>query len=118
MLEPWEKALLRRSLPLCPVPFHSFQRVPGYQHRVTDLRPVSSVSIFGFITFFFWWSVITYYPSHLAYLSRRFSYYVWGDESIDAGGVFREWLKDQLWRAWEGGKGLVGGGGTGSKVEL
>ncbi|ORY21096.1 hypothetical protein BCR39DRAFT_456949, partial [Naematelia encephala] len=48
------------------------------------------------ITFFFWWSVLTYYPSHLSYLSRRFAYYVFDDETVDLGLLFRGWLWEKV----------------------
>ncbi|OCF36823.1 hypothetical protein I316_01419 [Kwoniella heveanensis BCC8398] len=57
----------------------------------------------------FWVSVYTYYPSHLAYLSRRFAYYVYGDETADVRGMFWAWIKAQFVRAGEGVKGVVGG---------
>ena len=67
------------------------------------------VTILLFITFLFWASVITYYPGHLAYLSRRFSYYVYDDETVDVGSVFKHWVGTQVGNAWRGVK-TIGGG--------
>jgi hypothetical protein len=71
-------------------------------------RLTRPVTICVLVTVTFWMSVITYYPSHIAYLSRRFSYYVFDDETIDAGLVFRQWISREAGRLWEGVKGLGG----------
>ncbi|GFZ43873.1 hypothetical protein JCM24511_01593 [Saitozyma sp. JCM 24511] len=63
------------------------------------------------LTFLFWFSVITYTPGHLAYLARRFSYYVFDDENVDLGLLFREMVKGWLRVGWEGVTGVVGGKG-------
>jgi hypothetical protein len=68
-----------------------------------------------FITLFFWLSVFTYYPGHLAYLSRRFSYYVFEDESVDVGLMVREWIAGRIRRGRDGIRMI---GGSGGKAEL
>ena len=60
------------------------------------------------ITVTFWVSFFTYYPSHIAYLSRRFSYYVFDDETVDAGLVFRQWFSRQVGSLWDTLRGLGG----------
>jgi hypothetical protein len=77
--------------------------------------PLPPVSVFTSITLVFWLSVFAYYPGHLAYLSRRFSYYVFEDENVDLRLVFREWLVRQLKRGWDGVK-LAGRLGADSSV--
>jgi hypothetical protein len=44
------------------------------------------------ITALFWYSAFKYFPSHFSYLSRRFSYYVFGDESESLLSAILEWL--------------------------
>jgi len=81
---------------------------------------------FGIITFVFWLSVITYYPRHLAYLSRRFSYYVFDDENVSLALVLKEWIGSEIrrlseiWGGKDGGVGAPGssGGVEGIKVDL
>lgn len=75
---------------------------------IASERSLIPVTIFLCISVTFWWSVLTYYPKHLAYLSRRFSYYVFEDETVDAGLVFRQWVGRSIGRAWEGVKGIGG----------
>lgn len=52
------------------------------------------------ITALFWYSAIKYFPSQFRYVSRRFAYYVFGDESVDILATilayFAEWL-NLLW---------------------
>lgn len=53
------------------------------------------------VTVVFWWSVYNYLPAHVAYLSRRLAYYLYGDEGAAILG----------WTWWEVTKrelGLVG----------
>ncbi|KAK8864441.1 hypothetical protein IAR55_001690 [Kwoniella newhampshirensis] len=69
------------------------------------------------ITTLFWLSVFTYYPGHLAYLSRRFAYYVFEDENADLRAIFREWLRDQIRQCLDGVRGLFGMA-AGGRVEL
>ena len=66
-----------------------------------------TVTIFLAITVTFWWSVINFYPKHIAYLSRRFSYYVFEDENVNAIMVFRHWVGRGIAKAWNG---LLGAG--------
>ena len=68
------------------------------------------------ITLLFWLSFFTYYPGHLAYLSRRFSYYVFEDESVDVGLMVREWLAEQARRGWQRFKAV--GGADGSRASM
>ena len=70
------------------------------------------------ITLAFWLSVFTYYPRHLAYLSRRFSYYVFEDETVDLNLLIRDWIVTQFRRGWEGVKAVGGGSGDGIVREL
>ena len=69
------------------------------------------------ITALFWLSVFAYTPAHIDYLSRRFSYYVFDDESVDLGLLLREWMKDKAGVVWGGAKRLIGSGASG-KAEL
>lgn len=55
-------------------------------------------------TLVFWWSVYMYLPSHIAYLARRLSYYLHGDESAAIfGRLGRGW-----WTSISRELGLVG----------
>jgi hypothetical protein len=54
-------------------------------------------------------SVYSLYPGHLAYLSRRFAYYVFDDETVDVGRVFREWVGEQFSRVFRGLRGIGAG---------
>jgi hypothetical protein len=55
-------------------------------------------------TLVFWWSVYNYLPSHIAYLARRLSYYLHGDESAAIlGGWALGW-----WTVLKRELGLVG----------
>ena len=55
-------------------------------------------------TLIFWWSVYNYLPSHIAYLARRLSYYIHGDENAAIlGGKIMSW-----WIAIKRELGLVG----------
>lgn len=84
-------------------------------------------------------SLITYYPGHLAYLARRVSYYLFGDESISTLAVARDsvgsaivsawnWLCEAAWVTWtiwksafDSGFGwgeVMGDGGQGVKTDL
>ena len=97
MMENWEKALICRSASLPAVAI-----ADGW----TD-------GTFLFITLLFWISFLTYAPGHLAYLSRRFSYYVFEDESVNVGLLIWEWLAEQARRGWKGAKGVSESGGAG-----
>ncbi|KIR35671.1 hypothetical protein I352_01948 [Cryptococcus deuterogattii MMRL2647] len=72
------------------------------------------------ITLLFWFSVYTYLPGHLAYLSRRYAYYVYGDEAAHLDYFVPrvgEWVGSQVGRSIgevRKGMGLAAGG----KVEL
>lgn len=52
------------------------------------------------ITALFWYSCVKYFPSQFHYMSRRFAYYVFGDENVDilaaVRGYIAEWL-NLLW---------------------
>lgn len=68
MMQPWEKAVICKPLTItCHYSVHSPIHATG-----------STLTI---ITLLFWFSVYTYLPAHLAYLSRRYAYYVYGDEA-------------------------------------
>lgn len=81
---------------------------PRPRRKNADL-PIVSILLIGTLTF--WISVITYYPGHIAYLSRRFSYYVFEDENVNAGLVFRQWTSREIGKAWSGVKAIGGGDG-------
>jgi len=55
--------------------------------RSQDLRGIIvekaniAVGVCLLATLVFWWSVYNYLPSHIAYLARRLSYYIHGDEN-------------------------------------
>jgi len=67
------------------------------------------VTIFLAITVTFWWSVINFYPKHIAYLARRFSYYVFEDENVNAIMVFRHWVARRVGGAWNSLRGSGAG---------
>ncbi|WVR07083.1 hypothetical protein IAU60_004122 [Kwoniella sp. DSM 27419] len=112
------------------MPHYPPRPAPGFRRFIWDKRvliestfalsmmqPWEKVLIVGtlFITLLlFWVSVYSYYPSHLAYLSRRFAYYVYGDETADVRGYFREWVKAQVGRGLDGVRGVIG---IGDKVK-
>lgn len=68
------------------------------------------------ITLLFWFSVYTYLPGHLAYLSRRYAYYVYGDEAAHLDYFVPrvgEWVGSQVGRRIgevRKGMGLAAGG--------
>ncbi|WVQ86064.1 hypothetical protein IAT38_008232 [Cryptococcus sp. DSM 104549] len=77
------------------------------------------LSTLSIVTLLFWISVYTYLPNHLAYLSRRFAYYVYGDETaeVDLLGPVGEWVEEGWVKGVvevRKGLGMVGGG----RVEL
>jgi MFS superfamily sulfate permease-like transporter len=55
-------------------------------------------------TLIFWWSVYNYLPSHIAYLARRLSYYIHGDENAAIFGM----LGVSWWAVVKRELGLVG----------
>ena len=55
-------------------------------------------------TLVFWWSVYNYLPSHIAYLARRLSYYIHGDENAAIFGT----LSAGWWAVVKRELGLVG----------
>lgn len=61
------------------------------------------------VTITFWMSVYTYSPSHIAYLSRRFAYYVYDDETVDISRVFKEWIGAQFGKISHGIRGAAPG---------
>lgn len=49
---------------------------------------------------FFWFSAYTYFPGHIKYLAKRFSYYVYGDETIDLLASARAYVAEWVNLAW------------------
>lgn len=64
------------------------------------------------MTITFWVSVYTYSPGHIAYLSRRFAYYVYDDETVDIGRVFRDWIGEQVGKVTH----VIRGAGPGEEL--
>ncbi|TXT08936.1 hypothetical protein VHUM_02410 [Vanrija humicola] len=68
------------------------------------------------ITALFWYSAFTYFPAHFEYISRRYAYYVFGDETVSTSLLVRAWLQNAAeWVITEGRRLL---GDAGAKVEL
>jgi len=85
------------------------------------LEPWEQILIFitlGIATVAFWVSVYTYSPGHLAYLHRRFSYYVFEDENVDVGALVLAWMSAQARRSWDLVKKPRDGSVVGSRAEL
>jgi len=89
-----------------PLDFSLFPQVPIFKF----VRPIihwrirltHTVGVCLLATLIFWWSVYNYLPSHIAYLARRLSYYIHGDETI-FGAVLAGW-----WATIKRELGLVG----------
>lgn len=64
-----------------------------------------AVSLLLALTLLFWLSIFKLYPRYLAYLSRRFSYYVFEDESVSVTGAVRDWVRDTVRRRITGSSG-------------
>ncbi|KAI9639728.1 uncharacterized protein MKK02DRAFT_29723 [Dioszegia hungarica] len=60
------------------------------------------------LTLIFWLSVFNLYPRYFAYLSRRFSYYVFEDENASLSAALREWAREGVRRVL--GSGAAAGG--------
>ena len=108
MLERWEQILLRKRSPSI---------IPQAQSWIATSATIpvqwlTPVSITFLTTFLFWYSVYNYTPGHIAYLCRRFAYYVYGDETVDLNVVFREWVS----RVLQSARGLVSS--SEAKLEL
>jgi hypothetical protein len=105
MLQTWETVLV------CECQSFLLQTIllveGGANVRVSQDPAHIAVSLLFALTLLFWLSVFTLYPRYLAYLSRRFSYYVFEDESISVSGAVKAWLKDTLTRRSGGGGGDV-----------
>ncbi|KLT40944.1 hypothetical protein CC85DRAFT_286977 [Cutaneotrichosporon oleaginosum] len=52
------------------------------------------------VTLFFWYSCYAYFPGHIRYLSRRFAYYVYGDDSVDLVAGARAYVAEWVNLAW------------------
>lgn len=74
------------------------------------------------ITALFWYSAFTYFPAHVRYISKRFSYYVFEDENVDAFARFRAYVAECLNVLWLSLRGAAAGAApsavTGSHGEL
>ncbi|WVQ80754.1 hypothetical protein IAT38_002859 [Cryptococcus sp. DSM 104549] len=84
------------------------------------MQPWEKAVIWGtilIITAFLWFSLYTYYPGHIAYLWRRFAYYVYDDENANVPAIIKEGIKEQAKRVAGEIKELMGAVG-GRKVEL
>lgn len=61
------------------------------------------------ITVLFWASVLTLYPRYISYVGRRFSYYVFDDETVSTRALVKGYVRGAV------GKGLgqlgIGRGG-------
>ena len=64
----------------------------------------TTVGVCLLATLVFWWSVYNYLPSHIAYLARRLSYYIHGDENAAIFGT----LSAGWWAVVKRELGLVG----------
>ncbi|WWC62009.1 uncharacterized protein I303_104596 [Kwoniella dejecticola CBS 10117] len=60
------------------------------------------VTVLTFVTLLIWFSIYTYLPSHIEYLAKRWSYYVYGDETVEVSAPIKAWIRVQVGR-------LVGG---------
>lgn len=111
MLEPWERTLIRTSLIVSftsthPAALHALS--PLHSGRLTSqtkrqqLTPAVLVSLL--ITTLFWASVLTLYPRYISYVGRRFSYYVFDDETVSTRAVVRAYLRGAMGK----GLGLLG----------
>ncbi|EKD00221.1 hypothetical protein A1Q2_05398 [Trichosporon asahii var. asahii CBS 8904] len=52
------------------------------------------------ITALFWYSCFKYFPSQFHYMSRRFAYYVFGDENVDMIAAVRGYIAELLNLLW------------------
>lgn len=52
------------------------------------------------ITALFWYSCFKYFPSQFHYMSRRFAYYVFGDENVDMIAAVRGYVAELLNMLW------------------
>ncbi|BEJ15620.1 hypothetical protein CspHIS471_0502250 [Cutaneotrichosporon sp. HIS471] len=67
------------------------------------------------VTLFFWYSSYAYFPGHIRYLTRRYAYYVYGDEALDLLASSRAYIAEWLNIAWLWFCSVVG---TSPRVEL
>jgi hypothetical protein len=67
---------------------------PLFLLQISTLTPAAI--LVAPITALFWYSAFNYFPSHFSYISRRFSYYVFADESVSFVDAFVEWI-NLLW---------------------
>ncbi|WWC89282.1 uncharacterized protein L201_004203 [Kwoniella dendrophila CBS 6074] len=54
------------------------------------------VTVLALVTLLVWFSLYTYFPSHVKYLAKRWSYYVYGDETVEVSAPIKAWIKLQL----------------------
>lgn len=116
MFEWWETVILSTSCSPPPRPCPRWARGRGvYWGPVALTRSLLGLIVFP-ITALFWYSAFTYFPAHFEYISRRYAYYVFGDETVSTSALLRAWLV----AAWEWvlveGRRVVGE--VGAKVEL
>ncbi len=52
------------------------------------------------VTLFFWYSSYAYFPGHIRYLTRRYAYYVYGDETVDLLACARAHVAEWVNIAW------------------
>ncbi|WRT66412.1 uncharacterized protein IL334_003368 [Kwoniella shivajii] len=71
------------------------------------------VTVLATVTLLIWFSIYTYLPSHIAYLARRWSYYVYGDENVEVTAPIKIWIRSQFGKAFGGVRDSIGG-----KVQL
>jgi hypothetical protein len=82
--------------------FHYLPSSPIFPFFTFDANITVGVCLLA--TLIFWWSVYNYLPSHIAYLARRLSYYIHGDENAAIfGAVLAGW-----WGVVKRELGLVG----------
>ncbi|WVQ67625.1 uncharacterized protein L199_005828 [Kwoniella botswanensis] len=67
------------------------------------------LTVLSFVTLLIWFSLYTYFPSHVAYLSRRWSYYVYGDETVEVLAPIKAYILAQIGRVLGRVKSAVGG---------
>jgi hypothetical protein len=88
------------SPPLSPI----VQCYASHSLRSISKNANKPVGVCLLATLIFWWSVYNYLPSHIAYLARRLSYYIHGDENAAIfGAVLAGW-----WGVVKRELGLVG----------
>lgn len=70
------------------------------------------------ITALFWYSAFKYFPGHFSYLTKRFSYYVFGDENVNFVGAVMASISEWLNLVWLSVRGLPREAISTGKVEL